>query len=310
MGQRLQRRFTALLFLFSTALLIATPGVYAGYGCPGYFSYLPSVNKLAFDGSTVRAVTGVDTESNFGTMQRCPADAPKLTLTRDEALTLQPELADYVKPGTESYRAGPNQEMVGCVKQGDYVYFGISFYGAEGEYGVGGLGRYHAATKAMEVRRPKELLDTSVFRLVHDGESMWMSAGYEGEYTQPAHGLVRYQWEANKLTHYHDSDEGPCGKWIQQLVVRDGAVWAANDLGASHYKDGKWQHFVPDSKGVLQPTTCKAVYQKLLATLPDETDPRDGACALAVHGKFTPRNMFRTYFLRYRPTLFRRLDRK
>jgi len=302
------------------ALLVAVMGLFlsdarisvAGYGCPVYFRMLPWVERLRVENATVVPV-GVSPDwggSRWAESRGCASMIPMVALTKEEVAQLRPDLAAILDPDYQRFEAEFNQGAVACQTHNEFVYFGLSFYGGEGYFGVGGLGRYNPGTKTLEIRRPTLLRDVAIAHLAHDGDALWVATMYEGEgFSDPVYGLVRYDWEQDTLTHYVGTNAGPCGFWINDLHYQDGTLWVATDLGVSKYTKatGQWDHFVMsnDATRELTRTRCDALYKHLLNTLPDTPmDPRDGACPLDSLGAWTPRNTFRAYLKRFRLPFF------
>ena len=292
-------------------LLVGARVSIAGYGCPVYFRMLPWVESLRVEESTVVPV-GVRPDwggTRWARSRACSSIIPVISLTREEVAKLEPDLQGILDPEYKTFEQDFNQQPVECMTHNEFVYFGISFYGGEGYFGVGGLGRYDPGTKTLEVRRPELLRDASISKLEHDGEALWFATIYKGEgFSDPVYGLARYDWEQDKLSHYVGTNDGPCGFWVNDLHYHEGYLWVATDLGVSKYDKtaGQWEHFVlsNNANSELTRTTCDDLYKNLLSSLPDtQMDPKDGACPLPSLGAWTPRNTFRAYLKRFRPNL-------
>ena len=201
--------------------------------------------------------------------------APRVTLSKSEAVRLRPALR----------RAESIEQRIGATTEHDgFVWFGIAFYEGEGVNGVGGVGRYDPRTGETIVRRPPLIRDSSVDRIVHDGQALWLATTTHRECSgnPPTHGLVRYDWSTGRIQSYEKRDDGPCGFTIHDLLIDGGYLWVASDLGLSRRRLGRerWQHFVPDATATppMRPTTCEALYSRLLDTLPREaTDVQGGS---------------------------------
>jgi hypothetical protein len=161
-----------------------------------------------------------------------------------------------------------------CDVRGKVVWFGINFYRGEGFSGYGGLGRYEQGTGRPEIRRLPELRNYPIHKVVSDGESLWAATtlNYECIGHPPALGLIRYKWNTQELTHYKGKNDGPCGFVIHDLLLRQGILWVATDIGLSRRdsKSGQWTHYLPDRKspGKVAENRCEAIYKNLLDTLP------------------------------------------
>ncbi len=199
--------------------------------------------------------------------QACNVKLPNIVLSDKEILAL----TDWTHiPDIE-------QKIGACVQHGDYVYFGIEFYQGEGTSGIGGIGRYNLKTKEMDIRRPKVLTHTSVNHILHDGKDLWFGTvgHYECIGTPPTKGLIRYEWDSQKVRRIY---RGPCGFVVHGLMADDKALWVATDFGISRLARGRagwgrWHHFVPDltTESGMRKTTCDALYTEMLDTLRNET---------------------------------------
>lgn len=204
-----------------------------------------------------------------GSARRCPEKLGRAfpRLTADELHRLRPETS--YAPDVE--QQGPSA----CVDHGGFTWFGISFYDSEGVTGVGGIGRFEPRTGNVEIHRPRLLLASSSTALAHDGRWLWLKTFRIGEgYSEPTHGLVRYDWARDELVQEID---GPCGFSMVGAVVLDGALWVAHDAGLSRRDArGRWQHFVLPAgrEPTAVPTGCDGVYAFARSKLPDDGDLR------------------------------------
>lgn len=197
----------------------------------------------------------------------CAALVPPIPLTVEEAVLLRPHVGQV--PGDSVH---VHQSIGACQRVGDVIWFGIAFYDGEGYEGVGGVGRYDLATKRLEVRRPQELRDASVGHLIYDGESLWIAthANQECVGRPPVSGLLHYEWGE------HMAHRQPiCGFVYHGMVLLDGDLWVASDLGLARGVRGEyglrtWQNFVPgsDPGEPVRETSCPDLYESLLESLP------------------------------------------
>lgn len=204
--------------------------------------------------------------------QGCPVSLPEIPLP----------VIDVV----EAVRGQPVQEVeqkvAACVEQGRYVYFGIGFYWGEGSGGIGGVGRYDKQTRKMEVRRPEQLQKTGVTHLAHDGKYLWIGTGNQHECIGmvPTEGLLRYDWDKDRLDPADPGGQGMCGFMVRGLLVRDRTLVVATDVGlalgsgAGLQNPLRWRHLVPDlqAPGFMRETTCDALYNQLLRAVSREDD--------------------------------------
>jgi len=94
---------------------------------------------------------------------------------------------------------GPNQVV------GNRLWFGKSFYDAEGITGIGGFGYFDCETRRFVIYSPPEIRDWSVTAILVAGNNVWMATSTAGEYTFLPHGLL--QWEiAERRVHSYGFD--------------------------------------------------------------------------------------------------------
>ncbi len=197
----------------------------------------------------------------------CAGLLPAVELTVEQAILLRPHIA-HIPP--EHLELHPS---IGACHQVDgVIWFGISFYEGEGSDGMGGVGRYDLATKQLEVSRPQELRDASVGHLVHDGEALWIATHgrYECVGHPPVSGLLRYDWNKSVADR-----QDVCGFVYHGMVLLDGDLWVASDLGLARGIPGRfglrtWQNFVAtaDRKEGVREISCAGLYESLLVSLP------------------------------------------
>ena len=210
-------------------------------------------NDTAWDARTW-AVTDTVKCASYGcldTYKQCNLDVPAITLSVHDALNLR------------SFRYIPesiDQTISACVKDGENVYFGISFYAGEGVSGVGGVGRYNTESRDVEIRRLPILRDSSVTHIAFDGKLLWVATAhhYECSGTPPAVGLIRYDWEKNIIQNFQDVGAGLCGFVIHDIHITNKSAWVATDLGLSQadrtnkdYNYGwetGWRNYIPQIK--------------------------------------------------------------
>ena len=95
---------------------------------------------------------------------------------------------------------GPNQVV------GSRLWFGKSFYDAEGTTGIGGFGYFDCETRRFVIYSPPEIRNWSVTSILVAGNNVWMATATAGEYTYLPHGLL--QWEiAERRIHSFGFDE-------------------------------------------------------------------------------------------------------
>lgn len=202
---------------------------------------------------------------------------PAVALPVAEAIAARPELAHY-SSAPESPPCEIEQKIGAWTERDGAFWFGIQFYDGEGVSGVGGLGRFDPKTGQNIVRRPPLLRELSVFQIVHDGRWLWLAVGgsYECLGIPPSLGLVRYDWNEDRMETFAGREDAPCGFTVNDLLLDEKYLWVATDLGLSRRdrEAGTWEHFVPvpGATPPMQPTTCEAIYTRLLETLPSKVN--------------------------------------
>jgi HEAT repeat protein len=287
---RLARGIVFALFV----LLFSPAPALAGWGCPRFFEQLPTPRGLESHGIQAR----IEEQA-----RPCEVAIPKIHLWLDELGLLRPEMREWISdPDFDKYST-VEQIPVECIQVGIETFFGISFYRGEGWIGAGGLGRYDPASDTLEIRRPKMLREASVRRLVHAGDSFWVATEvhFEGSDYGSAPGLLRYDWERDVTESFEGREEGPCGYEVADLVLRDGALWAATDLTLSRLDEasGAWTHWGPDG----EETRCDLLYQELHEAFTANNQTTNGACDL---GNSTL-GIFEAYLEKHRPALLAEL---
>ncbi|MGH7289221.1 MAG: hypothetical protein ACREI8_14510, partial [Myxococcota bacterium] len=113
------------------------------------------------------------------------------------------------------------------------------------------------------------------------GDYVWVATAgsYECAGAPPEVGLVRY---SRKLDHDANfmAGHGICGFAVHDLLVADGALWVATDLGVSTTPDPDaatptWRNFSRDESttGGMREGSCDALFERLLASLPAAPQP-------------------------------------
>lgn len=181
-----------------------------------------------------------------------------------------------IKLSTESAKAlrsdwrwpDVNEEATSCHEDRDTLWFSIGYYQGEGMGGVGGIGRKKGG--AIEYRWPKELRESSVGPILYDRGQIWAGTYHSHECTGyiAAKGLVVYDWNTDTLDTFIGKDAGPCGSIVHDLLLYDGKIWVATDLGLSSFdkKTKVWDNFSPgkDGEPAMYKVQCDALYNAVL----------------------------------------------
>jgi hypothetical protein len=110
--------------------------------------------------------------------------------------------------------------------------------------------------------RPCDDSDTARDVTADDGVSTWMGLSTPGA-CGPA-GLVRFDRARAESHAFRGTDAGPCGFRVHDLLIRDGTLWVATDLGVSRLRLSpdewdEWTHYALTADGVLEETACGAL---------------------------------------------------
>lgn len=286
--------FSAVL---PVVILALAPATYAGWPCSIEHAY-PEVSQLSVeDGKLVAALGGSFRVSKaiVGSNGRKlnTYQYPRLEMSSDGSW-VEKELGPKIDPddalktcmevpsdaeagGQSAYDDRPvsdehtwfNQSVTTCATDGKFLWGGISFYAAEGGWGVGGLVRQDTETGAIEFIRPPRLKSRSVSQLAFFADSIWLGVNHVGECygSPPGSGLKR-------LREYRSGSYGlvqvpeVCGFAIRDFQEFEGALWVATELGLSRLRaDGEeWKNFIPDfdHPNLVREVTCDELYTELL----------------------------------------------
>ena len=113
-------------------------------------------------------------------------DVPDDTIGAWNALNTQSAATD---PPPDTDYSWFNQNINSCATDGEVIWGGISFYGAEGGWGAGGIVRKDVQTDEVVFLRPYELLHLSVEPLHYYAGELWFGANSSGECGGPASGV-------------------------------------------------------------------------------------------------------------------------
>ncbi len=176
-------------------------------------------------------------------------------------------------PIKEADKDGFNQSVSSCASDGINLWGGISFYGAEGMWGVGGLVKQDLETNDYQFIRPlpRTFTDDSTGPIAYFAGTLWMGSYWSGECGGPQSGVG-----LRKLVHYpaydhYVVDDVPevCGFAIRDFQEFAGALWVATELGLSKLVDDdgpRWSNYLPDPDhaDLMREATCEEIYVELL----------------------------------------------
>jgi hypothetical protein len=83
------------------------------------------------------------------------------------------------------------------------IWFGKTFYDAEGETGTGGFGYFDIATGTHHLYAPPEIQRWSVSAILVEPDFLWLALDHRGEYGNYEGGLLRWDRRTEQATHYN-----------------------------------------------------------------------------------------------------------
>lgn len=166
-----------------------------------------------------------------------------------------------------------NERIQSCASDGQYNWGGITFYGGEGGWGVGGLIRQDLENGEIEYVRTYELVGMSTGPLAYFGATLYFGQTWFGECSGPGSGTGLKQLFFHEYSKWYRVKEVPevCGFAIRDFQEYDGSLWVATELGLSRLteKDGLlWTNFVPDlaNPSLMREVQCDDLYAELLSS--------------------------------------------
>lgn len=166
-----------------------------------------------------------------------------------------------------------DQRVLSCASDGAYKWGGISFYGGEGGWGVGGLVKQNISTGEVEFVRPNKLIGDSTGPLAYFAGELWFGQTWFGECAGPPSGTGLKMLSFHQYSKSYRVEEVPdvCGFAIRDFQEHDGALWVATELGLSRLTENNglhWANYVPDldDPALMRPVECDALYAELLSS--------------------------------------------
>jgi len=269
------------------ALLTLSTQTNAAFSC-GINGGLPSVAALYVQEGQLRAIVGpivfVPDRGEFVGKQLALNDNGAWKLLdevivprRQESLYSEECLAAPVDEAwIMDYKGIPElgknfQQNIGaCASDGESEWGGISFYGAEGSWGVGGLVRKDIASGRISYHRPSQLTYESISHIAAFAGNIWIGTAHFGECGSQgvASGIRRFRPDY-RITGALSVAE-ICGFAVNDFVEHDDALWVATELGIARLektdKAHEWQNYVPDLSApeLMRPVSCNELYDEIL----------------------------------------------
>lgn len=123
----------------------------------------------------------------------CPYQINLPKITKDYVFKMRPGLINLMS-SPSMINEIDSGKLNGCIKSGDTVYFGISFYDAEGSAGVGGLGKYDMKTKKTTIIRHKDAVNSTTEVLYEEKGVVHFSTSREGECCTTIQGFISHKF--------------------------------------------------------------------------------------------------------------------
>jgi len=269
------------------AFLTLSPHAIAAFSC-GIDGGFPSVEALYVQDGQLRAIIGpmyfVPDQSKFAGKQLSLNDdgswellddgvVPRKqeTLYSDECLEA-PIDEEWIKDYKGIPELGKNfgQRIGACTSDGESEWGGISFYAAEGSWGVGGLVRKDIASGRISYHRPGQLTYTSISHIAAFAGNIWIGTAHFGEcgIQEVASGIRRFRPDSNITGAL--SVPQICGFSVNDFIEHDDALWIATELGIAKLERAdeahEWQNYVPDltTSELMRPVSCVELYDEIL----------------------------------------------
>ncbi len=268
-------------------LAIPTSG-FAGFVCGIDGSLLPSIHKLDVDNGRLNAFVGPvtleedrsrtasllvrDDNGDWRFQSRAKLPAATGSWSADQCMTPPPD-QQWTEANKDRIRENPdfNQEVRVCVDGHGRRWGGISFYGGEGSWGVGGIVEEDTKTGATRYYRPRTLIDYSTSHLEFFGDRLWIGTAWYGECgVGVGVGVLSGEFANDEL--YPSWVMETCGFIVSDMVVHDDSLWIATEMGLSRvsksgdrYKPFTWKNYVPtgNSENPMREITCDQLYAEL-----------------------------------------------
>jgi hypothetical protein len=157
--------------------------------------------------------------------------------TYDEFARARPK---RVRDGYRRDGATISEEIGPCQVVGDHLWFGKTFYDAEGMTGVGGFGYFDPGTRSFTLFSPPEISDRSVSALLVEDDAVWMGLVHRGEYGGFGGGLLRWDRASQKA----ERDE--LDSIVNAITRHRGRLYLATEDGIAVLTDGQFQGYVVD----------------------------------------------------------------
>ena len=264
--------------IVSISLLSAPNAGLGAWSCGIDSSLLPQVYALDVVDGQIRAIVGEkasvilgeDDEWTVGPSAELPVEH---TSVYGETCMTPALDEDWLSAYRATALRDPNfEQQIGvCASGSGKRWGGISFYGDEGIWGVGGIVEENTTTGAVRYYRPRALLDYSTSHLTYFGNRLWIGTAHYGECgTEVGNGLVSAYFSNDSM--YAGWAFDSCGFLVSDMLVHSDALWIATEMGLSkvtisndRYKKFEWINFVPtaNERQPMREVSCDELYEEL-----------------------------------------------
>ena len=294
------------LFL-GAAIVSLTPNlVFAAWACGIDDSLLPQVYALEIVDGKLNAFVGPPTREedwsltanqvelgangDWTTLARSALPTPASSGSAGPCMSPPPD-KKWLEENKDRVERFPDfeQNISVCTTGSKKRWGGISFYGGEGSWGVGGIVEEDMQTGATRYYRSGLLSDYSTSHLEYFGGHLWIGTASHGECgTGMGIGVLSGYFANDTLYADWTLGAGTCGFLVSEMVVHSDSLWIATELGLSkvtlsgssaRFKKFDWTNYVPtgDDNNPMREVTCDELYEGLfqsqeLAAAPPNDD--------------------------------------
>lgn len=279
---------TRMLLVASVATALLTPRLgLAAWVCGIDDSLLPQVYALEVIDGKLSAFVGPAKREEDGSFTRSKIElrdlgdwafasfASPVNSGSGGSCMIPPPDEEWLEVNKERVERFPGfkQNIDVCATGAGKRWGGISFYGGEGSWGVGGIVEEDLESGDFRYYKSSPLMDYSTSHLEYFGGLLWIGTAWYGECgTGMGVGVLNGLVTNNYL---YTNSAGTCGFMVSDMVVHSDALWIATELGLSKvelsgsrsdYTKLKWTNYVPtgDSEKPMREVTCGELYGELL----------------------------------------------
>ncbi len=267
-----------LILIGSIALLTAPSAGLAAWSCGIDSSLLPHVYSLDVVDGQLQAFVGQQTRVTLGEdgewIVRSSAELPNRhgSVHTESCMDPAPD-EGWLLANRKLTLNNPNfvQHIRVCATGTGKRWGGISFYGGEGSWGVGGIVEQNSTTGTTRYYRPPPLVHYSTSHLEYFGDRLWIGTASHGECGTGVGVGVLSAYFAND-TLYADRAMDSCGFLVSDMVAHSGSLWISTEMGLSKvsksndkYKPFQWTNYVPtgDNQNPMREVSCDELYDEL-----------------------------------------------